>query len=89
MALGAGGRDVLILVFRQVAWLILAGVAIGLGGAGLLTRFISSELWEVQATDPATFAGVSVSLIAVAIAACIVPTRRAVQVDPTVALRYE
>jgi putative ABC transport system permease protein len=89
MALGAGGRQVLVLVLRQVAWMILAGVVIGIGGAAILTRFISSQLWEVQATDPMTFASVSIVLVAVAVLACIVPTRRAVQVDPTIALRYE
>jgi putative ABC transport system permease protein len=89
MALGAGGRDVLVLVVRQVAWMIAGGLAVGIGGAILLTRYLSSELWEVQATDPATFAGVSVLLAAVAMLACVVPTRRAVRVDPTIALRYE
>jgi ABC-type lipoprotein release transport system permease subunit len=54
-----------------------------------LTRFISPELWEVQSTDPATFVGVSVLPIAVALLACLVPTRRAVPVDPTIALQYE
>jgi putative ABC transport system permease protein len=89
MALGADGWQVLQLVVRQAIWMIVAGVAVGLGGAMALTRFISSELWEVQATDPATFVGVSVLLVAVALLACLVPTRRAVQVDPTIALRYE
>ena len=89
MALGAGGRDVLMLVIRQVVWMIAGGVAIGIGGAMLLTRFISSELWEVEATDLTTFAGVSILLAAVAALACLVPTRRAVRVDPTIALRYE
>jgi putative ABC transport system permease protein len=89
MALGADGWQVLQLVVRQAIWMIVAGVAVGLGGAMALTRFISSELWEVQATDPATFVGVSVLLVAVALLACFVPTRRAVQVDPTIALRYE
>jgi len=89
MALGAGGWDVLTLVFQQVAWMIAAGIVIGIAGAAILTRFISSQLWEVQATDPMTFVSVSILLMAVAIVACIVPTRRAVQVDPTIALRYE
>jgi putative ABC transport system permease protein len=89
MALGAGGWEVLVLMVRQAAWLIVGGLALGLGGALALTRYLSSELWEVQATDPATFAGVTLLLIAVAVLACLVPTRRAVRVDPTVALRYE
>jgi putative ABC transport system permease protein len=89
MALGAGGWDVLKLVVRHALLLIAGGLAVGLTGAVALTRFISSELWEVQSSDPATFLGVSVLLIAVALFACLVPTRRAVRVDPTVALRYE
>jgi len=89
MALGAGGWQVLRLVIHQAIWMIAAGLVLGVAGALALTRFISSELWEVQATDPATFAGVSLLLIAVALLACLVPTRRAVQVDPTIALRYE
>jgi putative ABC transport system permease protein len=89
MALGAGGWQVLRLIVHQAAWMIAAGLALGLAGSVALTRFISSELWEVQATDPITFVGVSILLIAVALAACLVPTRRAVNVDPTVALRYE
>jgi putative ABC transport system permease protein len=55
----------------------------------VLTRFISSEIWEVQAKDPGTFAGVTLLLMAVAIIACLAPTRRAVQVDATDALRCE
>ncbi|HUI57791.1 MAG TPA: ABC transporter permease [Bryobacteraceae bacterium] len=89
MALGADWRRVLRLVIGQAAWMIGGGLALGLAGAMALTRFISSELWEVQSTDLATFAGVSLLLIAVALVACFIPTRRAVQVDPTIALRYE
>jgi putative ABC transport system permease protein len=89
MALGAGGWQVLRLVTRQAIWMIAAGLALGVAGAMTLTRFLSSELWEIQSTDPATFAGVSLLLIVVALLACLIPTRRAVQVDPTIALRYE
>ncbi len=89
MALGADWWSVLRLVVGQAVWMILVGLALGLGGAAALTRFISSQLWEVQATDPVTFAGVSLLLVAVALLACIIPTRRAVEVDPTIALRYE
>jgi len=89
MALGAGGWQVLRLLTRQAIWMIAAGLALGLAGAMALTRFLSSELWEIQSTDPATFVGVSLLLIAVALLACLVPTRRAVQVDPMIALRYE
>ena len=89
MALGAGWWRVLCLTLRQAMWMIAAGLLLGGGGAAVLTRFLSSELWEVQSTDPATFACVSLLLIAVALAACVIPARRALQVDPTVALRYE
>jgi len=89
MALGASWLQVLRLVMRQAAWIIVAGLVVGLAGAAALTRFSSSELWEVQATDPSTFAGVSILLAAVAVIACVIPTRRAVKVDPTIALRYE
>jgi putative ABC transport system permease protein len=89
MALGAAGWDVLTLLIRQAVWLIAGGVILGLAGSFALTRFISSELWEVQSIDPAVFGGVSTLLMGVALLACLVPTRRAVRVDPTVALRCE
>ncbi len=89
IALGAAAWDVFKIVARQALVVIAAGVAIGLAGAMALTRFISSEIWEVQATDPGTFAAVTILLMAIAILACLVPTRRAVRVDPTTALRYE
>jgi putative ABC transport system permease protein len=89
MALGAAGWDVLKLVVRQALALIVGGLAVGLGGAIVLTRFISSELWEVTATDPLTFGAVTGLLASVALLACLVPTLRAVRVDPTIALRYE
>jgi putative ABC transport system permease protein len=89
MALGAGGWDVCKLIFRQTLLVIAGGVVIGIAGATALTRFISSEIWQVKATDAGTFAGLTALLTAVAIIACVVPTRRAVQVDPTNALRHE
>ena len=89
MALGADGWDVLKLVFRQALAVIAIGVAAGIVGATALTRFISSQIWEVKTSDPGTFAGLTVLLMAIAIFACVVPTRRAVQVDPTDALRHE
>jgi putative ABC transport system permease protein len=76
-------------VMRQTLIVTGFGLCVGIAGAAALTRFISSELWEVKPNDPATFAGVSVLLIAIAILACLIPTRRAVGVDPTAALRYE
>jgi predicted permease len=89
IALGAAQWDVLKLVMRQALIVTAGGLIAGIAGASALTRFISSELWEVNPNDPATFLGVSVLLIAIAILACLVPTRRALDVDPTTALRYE
>lgn len=89
MALGAGARDVLGLIVRQALILISLGLVIGLAGSFALTRVIKSALYGVTATDPATFIGVSLLLTLVALLACLIPTRRAVAVDPTVALRYE
>jgi putative ABC transport system permease protein len=89
MALGARRGDVLKLVLRHSLSLIGLGLVVGLAGSFALTRFIASQLWGISATDPATFVIVSLLLILVALMATLVPTRRAVQVDPTVALRYE
>jgi putative ABC transport system permease protein len=89
MALGAGGWDVSRLVAQQALPLIAGGLILGLGGAAALTRFLSSELWEVTATDPVTFAAVSLVLVSVALMACTIPTVRAVRVDPLIALRHE
>jgi len=89
MALGAGGWDVFRLIGRQALLAIAIGVVIGIAGAMALTRYISSEIWEVNATDPRTFVGVTVLLIAIALVACLAPTRRAIHVDPNEALRYE
>jgi predicted permease len=89
MALGAGRGDVLGLVVRQGLFLALAGVAIGVAGGLVLTRFLSTLLFHVAPTDPVTFFVVSFVLAAVAVAASVVPAWRATRVDPTVALRYE
>jgi putative ABC transport system permease protein len=67
----------------------LTGIAIGIAGALVLTRFLSSLLYGVTPTDPVTFIAVSLILIAVALLACYIPARRAAKVDPMVALRYE
>jgi putative ABC transport system permease protein len=89
MALGASSRDVLGLVLRQAAVLTAIGLVLGLGGSLALTRLLASALWGVTATDPATYVAVSALLTAVALLASFLPTRKAVRVDPTVALRYE
>lgn len=89
MALGAQRGGILWMVLRQGAGLWLAGLAAGFAAALGLTRWLSSLLFEVQPTDPATYVGVGILFCAVAIAACCVPARRATQVDPMVALRCE
>ena len=89
MALGAGGSRVMRLVIVRALILIAIGLVLGLGGAVGLTRVLASELYEVSPTDPLTFTVVTIGLTVVALAACLIPTRRALRVDPTVALRYE
>jgi putative ABC transport system permease protein len=89
VALGAKRKQVLLLVVGQGARLAVAGVAVGLLGALLLTRLMASLLYGVGAADPLTYASVAVLLVVVAAAASYIPARRAMRVDPVVALRYE
>ena len=89
VALGAQPRDILNLIVSRGARLAAAGIALGLAGALALSRLLSSLLYGVKATDPLTFAGVALLLAAVALLACVLPARRAMRVDPMIALRYE
>jgi putative ABC transport system permease protein len=89
MALGAQSRDVIRLVFGEGVRMVLIGVATGVGAALGLTRLIGNLLFGVAPQDPLTFAAVAVVLTVVALLACYFPARRAVRVDPMVALRHE
>jgi len=89
IALGAGPGDVLRMILSQGLRTIFIGVAIGIAGSLALTRAVQSLLFGVTATDPLTFGGVTLLLVAAALLACYIPARRATKVDPMVALRYE
>ena len=92
MALGANRRKMLTMILRQGMTLTLIGVALGLAGAYVLTRYLeslNSMLFGVQPRDPLTFIVTAALLIIVALVACFIPARRATKIDPMVALRYE
>jgi putative ABC transport system permease protein len=89
MALGASQSDVLRLVLRQTLLLAGAGIVIGLAGAAVVTQFLTSMLFGVKTTDPATYAAVVGLLVLTALGASYIPARRATRGDPMVALRYE
>src|SRR5262249_30828642 len=89
MALGAGRRQVLGMVIRQSMAPVLIGSGIGMIGALVLTRFMSTLLFNIEATDPLTLVAVVLILGIVGVAACYLPARRAARQDPLVALRYE
>ena len=87
MALGAVPGDVRLMILRQAAMLVIPGLALGMAGALVLTRVLTSLLFGVEPTDPATFVAVSLLLLGVAAVACFVPARRATEIHPMVALR--
>jgi ABC-type antimicrobial peptide transport system permease subunit len=89
MALGAHMRDVLRIVLGQSIQLLLIGLCIGLPVSFVLTRLLAQWLFGVTPLDAVTYASVALILIVVALAASYAPARRAAQVDPTTALRYE
>jgi len=89
VALGAQRRDVLKMVLQEGLSLTLAGVIAGIASAFALTRLLSSPLYGVSSTDPLTLGGVALLFVLVALLACYVPARRAVRVDPVIALREE
>ena len=88
MALGAQRFDVLRIIFGQGLFIVAIGLALGLAAALGVSRLMGS-FFIVSATDPVTYIGVSVLLALVALLACYIPARRAMRVDPMVALRYE
>jgi putative ABC transport system permease protein len=89
MALGAQARDIFKLVITQGLALTLVGIVIGLAGAYAMTQAMAQILYGISATDPITFVGISLLLGCVSMLACYVPTRRAIKVDPMIALRHE
>ena len=89
MALGAQRRDLMRLVVRHGLMLALTGAIIGIGASMAVTRLMTTMLYGVRPNDPATFASVSILLVCVAFAACAIPARRAMRIDPMVALREE
>ncbi len=89
LALGAAPGDVLMLVVRQGMFVALAGMALGLAGSFVVTRYMRALLFGVDANDPGTFATIALTLTVVAFIACYVPGRRAARIDPIVSLRAE
>jgi putative ABC transport system permease protein len=89
IALGAQPGRVLRLVVGEGMKIGLIGIGIGLVGAAVAAKALSTLVYGVPVRDPATFAGVALALVTIALAACFIPARRAAKVDPMVALRYE
>jgi putative ABC transport system permease protein len=89
LALGAQKRNILSAVLRQGLQLAITGAVVGIVGAMIVARLMAGLLYGVRPTDPLTFGAVALLLIAVALFACYLPARRALRVDPMVALRHE
>jgi predicted permease len=89
MALGARRRDILLLVMKEGAIFAFAGITIGMGGASLLSKALATQLYGVSPMDSLTYSGVAILVAIVTMAACYIPARRAMQVDPLIALRYD
>ena len=87
--MGAEKQNILRMVLRQGLRLALGGAALGLVGALIVSRLMAGVLFGVRPTDPVTFAGVALLLLTIALLACYLPARRAVRVDPMIALRHE
>jgi ABC-type antimicrobial peptide transport system permease subunit len=89
LALGAQAQQILAMILRETSWLAIIGVAVGLGAALLLTRFLASMLFGLKPNDPATLVGAATLLFAVPLLAGFIPARRASHVQPIQALRHE
>jgi ABC-type antimicrobial peptide transport system permease subunit len=89
MALGATGSEILRMILRDGVFTTAIGVTLGIAGSLFVTRAMESLLFGVSPTDPVTFAGITSVLVLVTLTACWIPARRAMRVDPLVALRYE
>ncbi len=89
LALGAQRRDVFLSIIKEGAQLALAGIGLGLAAAVVVTRVLSQELYGIGPADPLTYLAVAVIMVVVTMAACSVPTYRAMRVDPVIALRQD
>ncbi|HUK48300.1 MAG TPA: FtsX-like permease family protein, partial [Terriglobales bacterium] len=89
MALGAQRRDVLWLVLREGTKFAIIGIGLGLLSAFMVTRWLSSQLYGISSVDPITYGSVAVLMLLITMLACYVPARRAMEVDPLIALRME
>jgi putative ABC transport system permease protein len=89
VALGAAAHEVAVLVGRRAMVIVTLGLIVGVAGALLATQLLRSQLWGVTPTDPATFGGVALLFTLIALIAAFFPMRRAVRVDPTIALRCQ